>query len=124
MIRNRIFNLIAGALLIAGFSACEYEWVEPAVVTLPEKVSFASDIIPVFNKSCNMSGCHAQGAIAPDLSEANAWNDLNQQGLINAETPEQSQLYITLTTGSMKKFSSDANNALILKWIEQGALNN
>lgn len=124
MIRNRIFNLIAGTLLVAGFSACEYDWVEPAVVTLPEKVSFASDIIPVFNKSCNMSGCHAQGATAPDLSAANAWNDLNQQGLINTETPAQSQLYTTLTTGSMKKFSSDANNALILKWIEQGALNN
>jgi len=124
MVRNRILNLVAGVLLITGLSACEYDWVEPAVVTLPDVVSFSGDVIPVFNKSCNMSGCHAQGAIAPDLSKENAWNDLTQGGLINTETPVQSQLYITLTSGSMKKFSNDSNNALILKWIEQGALNN
>lgn len=124
MMKKKIANLLSGALLVVGLMSCEYDWVEPAVVVLPETVSFAGDIIPVFNKSCNMSGCHAQGGTAPDLSAANAWNDLSQRGMINVQSPAQSLLYSSVATGSMKKFSTDANNALILKWIEQGALKN
>lgn len=124
MIKKRIFNLMAGLLLVAGFTACEYDWVEPEVIVVPDVVSFKGDVIPVFNKSCNMSGCHAQGSTSPDLSSDNAWGDLMAKGMINTETPAQSELYISVTTGSMKKFSNDANNAIILKWIEQGALNN
>jgi len=122
--KKRITNLFAGLVLAAGLLSCEYEWVEPAVVVLPETVSFAGDILPVFNKSCNMSGCHAQGGTAPDLTAANAWIDLAQRGMINVQTPQQSLLYTSVATGSMKKFSTEANNALILKWIEQGARNN
>ncbi|HAQ65093.1 MAG TPA: hypothetical protein DCR43_04465 [Bacteroidales bacterium] len=124
MTNKRIFNLIAGLFLLVGFTACEYDWVEPEVIVVPDVVSFNGDVIPVFDKSCNMSGCHAQGSTSPDLSSANAWDDLMAKGLINTETPAQSELYISVTTGSMKKFSNAANNAIILKWIEQGALNN
>jgi hypothetical protein len=124
MKKTRILHLLAILALTAGMVSCEYEWVEPEVVVLPQKVSFASDILPVFNKSCNMSGCHAQGAVAPDLSAANAFTDLMNRGLINTEQPAQSPLYLSVFSGSMKKFSTSADNALILKWIEQGAQNN
>ncbi|PKP23593.1 MAG: hypothetical protein CVU06_07480 [Bacteroidetes bacterium HGW-Bacteroidetes-22] len=124
MMKKRIFNLMAGLFLLVGFTACEYDWVEPEAIVVPDVVSFNGDVIPVFDRSCNMSGCHAQGSTSPDLSSANAWADLMAKGLINTETPAQSGLYITVTTGSMKKFSNAANNAIILKWIEQGALNN
>lgn len=91
-------------------------------------VSFSSDIVPLFNKSCNTSGCHNAGGIAPDLSAANAHISLTGGNYINIATPQSSELYLWMTgkksspmplSGVNKEY-----NALILAWIKQGANNN
>lgn len=105
-------------------SGCEYEYVEPEIVPIPTQVSFATDIIPIFDASCNMSGCHAAGAIAPDLSSAGAYASLFQANLINTTVPAESDLYKIITTGSMKSFTSTSQAQTILVWIQKGALNN
>jgi hypothetical protein len=91
-------------------------------------VSYAQDIVPIFNTSCNMSGCHANGGIAPNLTESNAYNALTIGNYIDKTTPENSILYQKMSgkrgtpmpvTGSNKEY-----NALVLAWIKQGANNN
>jgi hypothetical protein len=91
-------------------------------------VSFAADIIPIFNKSCNLSGCHSAGGKTPDLTAANAFNSLSSGNFLNTSDPENSELYLWLTgkkstpmpVGGINK----DYNALVLAWIKQGAKNN
>lgn len=91
-------------------------------------VSFANDIIPIFNKSCNFSGCHSSGGKAPDLSIVNAFGALNNGGYINKNNPESSELYLWMTgkKGSPMPVSGVNRdyNSLILAWLKQGANNN
>jgi hypothetical protein len=91
-------------------------------------VSFSADIIPIFNASCNTSGCHSAGGIKPDLSPTNAFNSLNGGGYINTSEPESSELYLWMTgKKSVPMPPSGINkdyNSLVLAWIKQGAQNN
>jgi hypothetical protein len=91
-------------------------------------VSFSGDIMPVFNKSCNSSGCHNAGGKSPDLSAANAYSSLSAGGFINTGDAQSSGLYLWMTgkKGAPMPLSGPNKdyNALILAWIKQGALNN
>jgi len=97
-----------------------------AEITRP--VSFSQDMIPIFNKSCALSGCHATKEKTPDLSAANAYNSLTVGNYYNTADPEHSVIYLWMTgkkstpmppTGINKDY-----NALMLAWIKQGAQNN
>lgn len=87
-------------------------------------VSFVSDIIPIFNKSCNTIGCHSAGGKAPDLTSANAYNSLINGGYINTNEPVASELYLEMTDNMPPSGINKDYNALVLAWIKQGALNN
>ena len=91
-------------------------------------VSFATDIIPIFNASCNNSGCHSRGGKAPDLSASNAFNSLTVGNYVNTNVPEISELYLWMigqrSTPMPPNGINKDNNALVLAWIKQGALNN
>lgn len=97
-----------------------------AEVTRP--VNFSTDILPIFNNSCGISGCHVSGGKSPDLTTANAYNSLVNGNYINTNAPESSVLYQWMTgkkstpmpVGGINK----DYNALVLAWIKQGAQNN
>jgi len=121
--------MLAGCLLVV-MSGCYKDktvlFDEGDAIT--RDVSFASDILPIFNSSCNSSGCHNSGGKAPDLSSPNAYSSLSGSGYINTTEPVNSELYLWMTgkkgvpmpvSGINKDY-----NALILAWIKQGAQNN
>ena len=91
-------------------------------------VSFVNDIFPIFNSSCNISGCHSAGSKTPDLTLTNAYNSLMNGNYVNKDDAESSELYLWMTgkkgtpmpVGGINK----DYNALVLAWIKQGALNN
>ncbi len=91
-------------------------------------VSFAGDIVPFLNNSCNVSGCHAPGSIKPDLSSSNAYLSLTNGGYINTSDPKNSPVYLWMTGKKGTPMpTSGVNkdyNALIIAWIKQGAQNN
>lgn len=112
---------------MAGFllCSCEYEWIEPEKVDIPDNVSFSADVMPIFNNGCNTAICHGPGAEAPDLSEGNAYNALISGSYVNTETPESSIIYTSMTTGSMKIYvKNPADAEIILAWVKQGAEDN
>jgi hypothetical protein len=116
--------LALGAALSFGMASCEYEHPVPPPVS-NEPVSFADDIIPYFDASCNTAGCHDPSAFDPDLSAANAYTSLFQGGYIDTLQPEASSLYVKLLPGaSMANYSTPAETAMLLKWIQEGAKNN
>jgi len=117
-----LFSLLSFSIIL--FS-CEYNYIEPVIPIPEDTISFSGDIIPLFNNSCNMSGCHGVGDAPPDLSPANAYNDLFAENMIDTINPEQSILYIEMATGgSMEIYSTTFETATILTWIERGAKNN
>ncbi|MBZ5857223.1 hypothetical protein [Flavihumibacter profundi] len=91
-------------------------------------VSFTADIIPIFNSSCSLSGCHTTGGKSPDLTAANAYNSLMNGGYVNTADPESSVIYLWMTgKKSTPMPPSGINkdyNSLMLAWIKQGAKNN
>lgn len=104
-------------------TSCYYDEVLPKEVG---EVSFQGDVIPIFNQSCNMAGCH-NGSIAPDLRPANAYNSLSSGGYINTATPASSELYLWMRgEGGRSAMPNPTNanyNAIVLAWIQQGAKN-
>lgn len=93
-------------------------------------VSFANDIIPIFNKSCSIPGCHNTGGKNPDLTASKAYSSLTLGGYLNLAAPDQSSLYLYLIgkKSPQMPLGAAANpsnlNNLTLAWIKQGAKNN
>ncbi len=115
-------------LLALGFSACTWEQnpVEEIEIPTDSAVSFSESIIPIFEMSCLGTGfCHDEGDKAPILTEARAYDELINGGFIDTDNPEQSILYQKIEPGaSMAQYTTAQERALILQWIEEGALNN
>lgn len=105
---------------------------ESVTITTGEEVTrdvtFSKDIIPIFNSSCNSSGCHNSGGKAPDLTSVKAYTALTNGGYINTGDPESSELYLWMTgqrgTPMPTSGVNKDYNSLVLAWIKQGALNN
>jgi hypothetical protein len=119
------FLLLTTAVLM---SSCYYDEVVPVERKIEVgEVSFKNDLLPIFNKSCNSSGCHS-GAVAPNLTAGSAYNSLINGGYINKANPESSELYLWMKgTKSTPMPLSGPNaeyNAKVLGWIKQGALDN
>jgi len=99
----------------------------PAVT---KTVSFKTDLIPIFDKSCNMAGCHNTGGKQPDLTTAKAYASLTIGNYLNLASPDQSVVYLYLVGKKTPQMPlgaannpSNLNN-LMLAWIQQGAKNN
>jgi hypothetical protein len=124
-----VLAIMACSAMLLATSCYKYAVVKPdSGAEVTRVVSFSGDIIPIFNKSCNMSGCHKSGGKAPDLSSSKAYQALQGGGYINISNPEASELYLWMTgkRGTPMPLSGPNKdyNALVLAWIKQGALNN
>jgi hypothetical protein len=91
-------------------------------------ISFSNDLVPIFNKSCNLSGCHSSGGKAPNLTSANAFGGLQIGNYINTTSPETSVIYQWMsgkksTPMPVSGINKDYN-AIRIAWIKQGAKNN
>jgi hypothetical protein len=116
-------GIVLGLLfLLIGMASCTYH--ENLKPEIPDEPSFATDVIPIFNQSCNMTGCHNTGGMAPDLTEDNAYVSLTAGGYVVAEDAASSTLYTAIDGGTMDAYASDLDRAIIERWIEQGAENN
>ena len=112
---------------ITSMQSCEKDYFVPIPVTIPDSVSFAGNIQPIFDANCVNSGCHS-GAISPNLTKEYAYEDLFLSNMVDTLNPESSVLYVRMTqsgkpmppSGLLKGGETD----LVLKWIEQGAKNN
>lgn len=124
----KILLVVVGLALIWG--GCKYDFIVPEEVPPVvdpddpnvEQVSFATQIVPIFS---NCTACHKTGSRSPDLTPANAYASINVPKYINATTPEQSLIYTMPTpSGVHPKKYTQAQAALLLLWIQQGAKNN
>ena len=114
-----------GLFTLISLSQCTFDQIPPGPVEVPDSVSFSLDVLPIFDANCNSSGCHNSGGIPPDLSPDGAWISLVYFDYVDTAAPDQSLLMKKISSGgSMEKFATDQDRAVILKWIETGAANN
>ena len=107
--------------------SCYYDEVMGDSDELPQNVSFNRDVMAIFNKSCNMSGCHdAAPPHPPSLVQENAYASLIQGGFVNTTVPAESTLYGVLVEGNMPPTGALSNREMkiILAWLNEGAINN
>lgn len=124
---RRIILFFGIALLSLTVISCYYDEVLGEGDELPQNVSFNRDVMAIFNKSCNMSGCHdADPPHLPSLVQENAYASLIQGGFVNTTVPAESSLYAVLAEGNMPPSGALSSRELkiILAWLNEGALNN
>lgn len=121
--KKTFFFLVLAVALGAGLSSCTYYENDPVPVEVPDTVYFDTNVLPIFDARCDNTGCHATGGIAPDLTGPNAYNSLIVFGYVDTDFPKQSQLYLKMiSSGTMAKYTLPGDADIVLKWIEQGAL--
>ncbi|MFY0626246.1 MAG: hypothetical protein JXR07_08130 [Reichenbachiella sp.] len=117
------YYLFTGTVLL--LSSCAYDTVVEPEPEIPEEVSFGLNVMPIFDAKCSTTGCHDQGGIPPVLTSDVAWSNLINFNYVNTQDPPTSLLYEKIDEGgSMETFASNTDRAMILAWIEQGALDN
>ena len=97
--------------------------------SITTEMSFKTDIIPIFEKSCSATGCHGSGGRAPVLTAASAFTSLSTGNYFKANDPDNSLLMLWLNgkKSPVMPIGSGPDpeiNAKIYAWINQGAKNN
>jgi len=120
--------------MIAGFTlflaSCQYKYTIEPVIPPPdpeEQLSFTENVIPIWNTNDKCTSCHNTGGTSPDLTPANAYNSIITD-YIDVDNPEASIIYAfphpDTDTHSWGTSYTSGEAAILLQWIEQGALNN
>lgn len=125
---KKILTYLVVVLLFATLlNACYYDEVA-TFEGVPTNVSLKNDVQPIFDRDCNMSGCHdGVPSHAPSLIPANSYQALTSGGYVNTTDPESSVLYLSVNGGGMpagRPPLSENDKKLILGWITDGARNN
>ena len=90
----------------------------------PQAVSFATDISPMVNTKCAISGCHVSGAHKPYMTAGGSYLQIVNGGYVNTLIPKESTIYIKIN-GEMKEYIPSATDRQkIYDWIRNGAPNN
>lgn len=112
-------------MIMTGLQGCIYDFIAPPElppIDPDTEIIYATQIQPIFNNSCIL--CHKSGGTSPDLTAGNSYAQINTSKYINTGSPSQSLLYKRVDgTFSGHPTLSAAQAALILVWIQQGALN-
>jgi hypothetical protein len=90
----------------------------------PQTVSYRTDIAPMLNSKCALSGCHVSGAHKPYMTTDISYNQIVGGGFVNTIIPKESTLY-KMINGEMKEYIPSAEDRQkVYDWIRTGALNN
>ena len=122
--------LYTGLLLImvVGLIGCYKDVILPDVVAdpdgPPQPVSFRTELAPMLNTNCALSGCHVSGAHKPYLTPDISYQQIVGGGFVNTVIPKESILY-KMINGEMRQYISSASDRQkVYDWIRNGAPNN
>lgn len=114
------------AAIIMFMNSCEYKYIVEPVIPPPDPtdtIKFSMEIEPIFTDN-GCIACHP-GFHSPDLSTGNSYNSITSLGLVNTDEPEISIIYVKPDpAGNHSAKYNSSQSALVLQWIQQGALDN
>ncbi|MFM6926071.1 MAG: hypothetical protein ACKOU7_11260, partial [Ferruginibacter sp.] len=73
----------------------------------PQFVSYKTDLAPLFNSKCALSGCHVSGAHKPYLTTSESYIQIVNNGYVNLLIPKESIMYKKVN-GEMKEYIPSA----------------
>jgi len=111
-----------------GLTGCYHDVILPDTVIdpdgPPQAVSFKTDIAPMVNTKCALSGCHVSGARKPFMASGIAYQEIANGGFVNTVIPKESIIY-KMINGEMQQYiPSVSDRQKIYDWIRNGAPNN
>ena len=133
----RIFIVVLAVWITAWVSSCKhYPYINPDAPSTvsndcdADTVYFQNEILPLLVSNCAVSGCHDQATAKKGIILTN-YASIIHTGDINLSNPQESEIYKVLNEGGddrmppppASEFTAE-QKAKVLKWIEQGALNN
>ncbi|MBS4043370.1 MAG: hypothetical protein KGZ59_06095 [Chitinophagaceae bacterium] len=90
----------------------------------PQAVSFNTELKPLLQTKCALSGCHVTGAHKPYLTADVSYQQIVNGGFVNLAVPKQSILHVKLN-GEMREYMPSAiERQKVYDWIRNGAVNN
>jgi len=114
--------------IILLMNACKYDDILPPEPDPGKTIYFSTDIVSIFNTSCNVSSCHNGNGPSPDLRASVAYDNLWEAELLDTIEPANSEIYLWMTGAKgltmPPQGAQPADAAAILQWIDQGAKNN
>jgi len=132
-------KIISFAVLALSLNSCrkDFAYVEPVAPPITTPVLFATQVYPLLT-AYGCDGCHTGGAPSnlDFASVTAAWTTLTASPtMVNTVAPSQSDFYVSVNSasgvpggnGQMPMGGSplsSSEQATILAWITQGALNN
>lgn len=127
----RILIIFIISLFSAFFFSCESSYIrlddagtyllDTTDTVAIDTVHFELQIKPVLQNKC--ASCHFASQ-QPDLESANLYDNLINGNYINLSDPENSTFFTLPDPGHADDYLAPEEHILIVKWIEQGALNN
>lgn len=90
----------------------------------PQAVSYITDLAPIFNSKCAISGCHVSGARKPYLTTVESYLQLTNGGFVNVLIPKESILYKKINSEMKEYIPSATDRQKVYDWIRNGAPNN
>jgi hypothetical protein len=90
----------------------------------PQSVSFKTDLEPIFNGKCALSGCHVSGNHNPNLAAGSSYSSLVNGGFVNTIVPKSSRLYVMINSEMSEYMPSPKDRSKVYDWIRNGAPNN
>ena len=119
--------MLTGSLLFM-MPSCNYDKYVAPVYNITDTISYTHVVQPIFTSNCAVSGCHATGGIAPDLTAGVSYDNLFLYDLVDTAAPETSMLYQRMTSATKPMppagLVQPLDQAKVLAWIKQGGLNN
>jgi hypothetical protein len=127
--RKQIF-ILAALVSVLALSSCESSYIhfndegtfiKDTIVNPVDTIHFGEEILPLLQTNCG--SCHFAGT-EPDLESPDLYNNLINGNYLNLTDPENSTLFTLPDPGHADDYLTAEQHVLIVKWIEQGALEN
>ena len=126
---KNLYLLLTVLILICLLYSCESSYIQLSdegtyitdTINPVDTIKFQNDIMPIINANC--ANCHNSDE-PPDLTGSNVHSVLIDGDYIDTETPEISTFFILPWEGHADDYLTAEEHIAIVKWIEQGALNN
>jgi len=126
--KQLILNICLIFIIGIGITGCYKDVILPDTVAdpdgPPQSVSFKDQLMPLFNTSCALSGCHVSGSHKPYMTTDVSYQEIVNGGFVNTLIPKESKIY-KMINGEMKEFIPSATDRQkVYDWIRNGAPNN
>lgn len=114
--------------MVLGLTSCYKDVILPEAAFdpdgPPQAVSFSTDLAPLFNTKCALSGCHVPGSHKPYMATNLSYLQITTGGFVNTILPKESIIY-KMINGDMQQYIPSAKDRQkVYDWIRNGTPNN